>query len=156
MGFLAFISFHLSLYIMHLFLHAVHLFALYFPYSCSVTKLCLIFSTPWTTACQAFLSFTISWTLFKFISTESVMLSNHLILYRPLLLLTSIIPSIRVFSKELTLHNRWPEYWSFSFIVSPPNEYSALISFRIDWFDLFAVQRTLKRIFSSITIPLTY
>ena len=68
------------------------------------------------------------------------MLSNHLILYRPLLLLTSIIPSIRVFSKELTLHIRWPKYWRFSFIVSPPNEYSGLISFRIDWFDLLAVQ----------------
>ena len=68
------------------------------------------------------------------------MLSNHLILYRPLLLLTSIIPSIRVFSKELTLHIMWPKYWRFSFIVSPPNEYSGLISFRIDWFDLLAVQ----------------
>ena len=103
-----------------------------------------LFVIPWTAAHQASLSFTISQMLLKLMSTESVMLSNHLILCHPLLLLPSIFPSIRVFSKESTLRIRWPKYWSFSFSISPSNEYSGLISFRIDWFDLLAVQETLK------------
>ena len=85
-----------------------------------------------------------SWSLFKLMSTKSMMTFNHLILCRPLLLLPSIFPSIRVSSNESVLHIRWPEYWSFSFSISPSNEYSGLISFRIDWFDLLAVQGTLK------------
>ena len=97
--------------------------------------------TPWTAACQASLPSTISWSLLKLKSIESVMLSNHLIFCHPLLLLPSIFPSITVFSNELTLHMRWPKYWSFS--ISPSNEYSGLISFRIDWFDLLAVQGAL-------------
>ena len=99
--------------------------------------------TPWTVACQASLSFTISWSLLKFMSIESMMPSNHLILCHPLLL-PSIFPSIRVFSSESALHIRWPKYWHFSFSISPSNEYSGLISFRIDWLDLFAVQGTLE------------
>ena len=99
---------------------------------------------PWTAALQAPLSSTVSWSLVKFMSTESVMLSNHLILCHPLLLLPSIFPSIRIFSSELVLHLRWPKYWSFSFSISLSNEYSGLISLRIDWFDLLAVQGTLK------------
>ena len=98
--------------------------------------------TPWTTACQASLFFTISWSLRNFMSIESVMLSNHLILCYPLLVLPSIFPSIRVFSNESALRIRRPKYWSFS--ISPSNEYSGFIPFRIDWFDLPAVQRTLK------------
>ena len=100
--------------------------------------------TPWTSAPQASLSFTISWSLFKLMSIESVMPSNHLILCHPLLLLTSIFPSIRGFSDESALHIRWPKYWSFNFSVSPSIGYSGLISFRIDWFHLPAVQWTLK------------
>ena len=100
--------------------------------------------TPWTIARQASLSFTNSWSLLKLRSTELVMPSNHLVLCCPLLLLPSIFPSIRVFSNELALHIRWPKYWSFSFSISPLNEYSRLISFRIDRFDLLAVQGTLK------------
>ena len=103
-----------------------------------------LFVTPWTAAHQASPSFTISQSLLKFMSIESVMLSNHLILCHPLLLLPSIFPIIRVFSNESALHIRWPKYCSFSFTISPSNEYSGLISFRIDWFDLFAVQGTLK------------
>ena len=99
--------------------------------------------TPWTAAHQASLSFTISWSLFKLMSIESVMLSNHFRLCHPLLLLPSIFPSIRVFSNESALHIRWPVYYSFSFSISPFNEYSGLISLRIDWFNL-AVQGTLK------------
>ena len=102
------------------------------------------FVTPWTAACQASLSITNSWRLFKHISIESVMPSNHLILCNPLLLLPSIFPSIRVFSNESALRIRWPKYWSFSFNISPSNEHSGLISFRMDWFDLFAGQGTLK------------
>jgi len=98
---------------------------------------------PWTAACQASLSFTISWSLLKLMSIESLMQFNHLILSRPILLLPSIFPSIRVFSSELVLRIRWPRYWNFSFNISPSNEYSGLISFKIDWFDL-AVQGTLK------------
>ena len=100
--------------------------------------------TPWTAAHQASLFFTISWSLLKLTSIESVMPSNHLILCRPLLLLPSIFPSIRVFSNESALCIRWPKYWSFSFSISPSNEYSGFISFRIDWFDLLAAQGTLK------------
>ena len=93
---------------------------------------------------QAFLSITNSQNLLKLMSIESVMLSNHLILCRPLLLPPSIFPSIRVFSDELVLHIRWPKYWSFSFNISTSNEHPGLISFRMDWLDLLAVQRTLK------------
>ena len=103
--------------------------------------------TPWTAACQASTSFTISQSLLKLMSIESVMPSNHLILCHPLLLLPSIFPSIRVFSNELALCIRWPKYWSFSFRTSPSNEYSGLISFRIHWLDLFAVQGTLPESF---------
>ena len=99
-------------------------------------------ATPRTAAWQASLSITNSWSLLKLMSIELVMPSNHLILCRPLLL-TSIFPSIRVFSKDSVLHIRWPKYWSFCFSISPSNEYSGLISFRIDWFDL-TVQGTLK------------
>ena len=102
------------------------------------------FVTPWTAASQTPLSFTISWRLLRFMSIELVMLSNHLILCCPLLFLPSIFPSIRVFSSELALHIRWSKYWSFSFSISLANEYLGLISFRIDWFDLLAVQGTLK------------
>ena len=101
-------------------------------------------ATPWTAACQASLSITNSWRLLKFMSTESVMPSNHLILCCPLLLPPSIFPSIRVFSSESVLCIRWPKYWSFSFTISPSNEYSGLISFRMDWVDLLAVRGTLK------------
>ena len=99
--------------------------------------------TPWTAAHQACLSITNSWSLLKLMSIESVMPSNHLILCHPLLL-PSIFPSIRVFSSESVLRIRWPRYWSFSFSISPSNEYSGLISFRMDWLDLLAVQGTLK------------
>ena len=99
--------------------------------------------TPWTAARQASLSFTISW-LVKLMSNEWIMLSNHLVLCRSLLLLPSIFPCIRVFSSESVLPIRWPSYWSFSFSINPSNEYSGLILFRIDWFDLLAVQGTLK------------
>ena len=101
-------------------------------------------ATPWTVARQASLSIANSWSLLKLMSIESVMPSNHLIFCHPLLLLPSFFPSIRVFSKESVLHIRWPKYWSFSFSISPSNEYSRLISFRMDWLDLFAVQGTLK------------
>jgi len=103
-----------------------------------------LFATPWTTAHQASLSFTIFLSLLKLMSVESVMASNHLILCHPLLLPPSIFPSIRVFPSESALCIRWPKYWSFSFSISPSSEYSGLISFRIDRFDLLAVQRTLK------------
>ena len=102
-----------------------------------------LFATPWTKAHQAFLSFTISLSLFKFISIELAMLSNHLILCRPLLPLPSIFPRIKVFSSELARPIRWPKYWNLSFSISPSNEYSGLISFRADWFDLLVVQGTL-------------
>ena len=106
-----------------------------------------LFENPWTAACQASLSITNSGSLLKLMSIESVMPYNHLILCRPLLLLPSIFPSIRVFSNESALCIRWPKYWSFSFNVSPSNEHSGLISFRIDWLDLLAVQGTLKSVF---------
>ena len=103
-----------------------------------------LFATPWTVAHQASLSTTNSRNLLKLTSIESMMPSNHLILCRPLLLLPSVIPSIRVFSNESVLHIRWPKCWSFSYSISPSNECSGLISFRMDWFDLLAVQGTLK------------
>ena len=100
--------------------------------------------TPWTAARQASLSIANSQSLLKLMSVESVIPSNHLILCHPLLLLPSVFPSISVFSNESVLHIRWPKYWSFSFIISPSNEHSGLISFRMDWSDLLAVQGTLK------------
>ena len=103
-----------------------------------------LFVTPWTAAHQASLSITNSLSLLKFMSIESMMPSNHLILCRPLLLLPSTFPSIRVFSNESVLHIRWPKYWSFGFSVSPSDEYSGLISFRMDWLDLLEVQGTFK------------
>ena len=102
------------------------------------------FATLSTAACQASLSIIYSWSSLKLMSIESVMTSNHLILCRPLLLLPSIFPSIRVFSDELVLHIRWPKYWSFSFSISSSSEYSEFMSFRMDWLDLLAVQGTLK------------
>ena len=105
-----------------------------------------LFTTPWTTARQASLSITNSQNPPKTMSIVSVMPSDHLILCRPLLLLPSIFPSIRVFSNESALHSRWPKYWSFSFNISPSNEYPGLISFRMDWLDLLAVQGTLKNL----------
>ena len=103
-----------------------------------------LFVTPWTAAHQASLSITNSQSLLKLMSIESLMPSNHLILCHPLLLLPSIFPRIRVFSNESAIHIRWPKYWSFSFNISPTNEHPRLISFRIDWLDLLAVQGTLK------------
>ena len=100
--------------------------------------------TPWTAAHQASLSFIISWSLLKLMSIESLMPSNHLVLCPPLRHLTSVFPSIRVFSNESALRIRWPKFWRFSFSISPSNEYSGLISFRMDWLDLLAVQGTLK------------
>ena len=101
---------------------------------------------PWTAARQASLSFTVSQSLLKLMPIESVVPSRYFILCHPLLLLPSVFPSIRVFSSESTLHIRWPKYWSFSFSISPSNEHSGLISFRMDWLDLPAVQGTLKRL----------
>ena len=100
-------------------------------------------ATPWTAACQASLSITNSWSLLKLMSIESVMPSNHLICH-PLLLLPSVFPIIRVFSNESVLHTKWTKYWSFSFSINPSNEYSGLISFRMVWLDLLAVQGTLE------------
>ena len=104
------------------------------------------FETPWTAALQPSLSFTISWSLLKLMSIELVILFNHLILFCPLLL-----PSIRVFSNESALHIRWPKYWSFIFSISPYSEYSRLISFRIDWLDLLAIQGTLKTLLQHLS-----
>ena len=101
-----------------------------------------LFAAPWTAACQAPLSITSSQSLLKLMSIESVMPSNHLILCHPLLLLPAILPSIRIFSNVSVLHIRWPKYWSFSFSISPFHEYSGLISFRIDKFDLLVVQES--------------
>ena len=103
-----------------------------------------LFVTPWTAACQASLSITNSWSLLKLTSIELVMPSNHLILCCPLLLLPSVLPSIRVFLIESVLRSKWPKYWSFSFSISPSSEYSGLISFKIDWFDLLVSQGTLR------------
>ena len=114
---------------------------------CSVTYCVQHFATPWTAAHLASLSFTVSQSLLKLKSIESVMPANHLTLCRPLLLLSSIFPSIVVFFHELTLRIRWPKYWSISFSISPSNEYSGLISFSIDyWFDFLVVQWTLKNL----------
>ena len=110
------------------------------------------FVTPWTAAGQASLSLTISCSLLKLKSIDSVMPSNHLILCGPLLLLPSIFRSKRVFSSESALHIRWPKYWIFSFSICPSSECSGLISFRIDWFDLLGVQETLSRIFSNTAV----
>ena len=109
---------------------------------CSVQSLSYVrlFVTLWTAARQASLSITNSWSLLKLMSIELVRPSNHLMLCHPLLLLHSILPSIRIFSNESVLHIRWPKYWGFSFSISPSNEYSGLISFRIDWFDLLVIQ----------------
>ena len=123
---------------------AVCLFKVLSPCFCSVASCVRLFVTPWTAAHQVSLSITNSWSLLKLMSIESVMASNHFILCCPLFLLPSVFPSIRVFSNESVLHIRWPKYWSFSFSISPSSEYSGLISFRIDWFDLPAVQRALK------------
>ena len=117
-----------------------------------------LFATPWTAACKRFLSIANSWNLTKLMSIESVMPSNHLILCHPHLLLPSIFPSIKVFSNESALRIRWPKCWSFSFSVSPSNEYSGQISFMMDWLDLLAIQGTLKslsrlsRVFSNTTV----
>ena len=120
-----------------------------FPLSCIFSSVQLLsrirlFATPWTAVHQASLSITNSQSSLRLTSIESVMPSSHLILCRPLLLLPSIFPSIRVFSNESVLRIRWPKYWSFSFSISPSNEYSGLISFRIDWLAFLAVQGTLK------------
>ena len=114
--------------------------------ACSVQLLSSVqlFATPWTAARQASLSITNSQTMLKLMSIKSMMSHNHLILCRPLLLLPSILPSIRVFSNKSVLCIRWPNYWNFSFSISPSNGYPGLISFRMDWFDLLAVQWTLK------------
>ena len=112
----------------------------------SVTQLCPTLCNPMDCNTPGFLSTISSWSLLKLMSIESVMPSNHFILCRPLLLLPSVFASIRVFSNESVLHIKWPKYWSFSFSISPSSEYSGLISFRIDWFDLPTVQGTLKRL----------
>ena len=129
-----------------------HLFFFFHKKFSSVTQSCPTHCDPH--APQASLSITNSRSLLKLLSIESVMPSNHLILCRPLLLLSSIFPSIRVFSNESALRIRWPKHWSFSFIISPFNEHSGLFSFRMDWLDLLAIQGTLKisRIFSNTTV----
>ena len=108
-----------------------------------------LFATPWTAACQVSLSITNSRSLLKFMSIELVMLSKHLILSHPLILLSSIFPSIRVFSNGSALHIRWPKYWSLSFNNSPSNEQPRLVSFRMEWLDLLAVQGTLKSLLNT-------
>ena len=114
-------------------------------FCCSVAaQSCLILCDPMNCSTPGFPAFTISQSLLKLMSIESVMPSNHLIFCRPLLLPPSIFPSIRIFSNESVLHIRWPKYWSFSLSISPTNEYSGLISFRMDWFDFLVVQGTLK------------
>ena len=109
-----------------------------------------LFVTPWAAAYQASLSYAVSRSLLKLMSIESMMPSNHLILCHPHLLLPSVFPSIRVFYNELALHVNWPKYWSFSFNISPSNEYSGMISFRMDWLDLLAVQGTLKGLLQQV------
>ena len=111
-----------------------------------------LFATPWTTTRHASLSISNSWSLLKLMSIESVIPSNHLVLWHPLLLLPSVFPSIRVSSNDLALCIRWPKYWSFSFSISPSNEYSVLISFRIDWFGLLDFQGTLKSLFQHYSL----
>ena len=119
-------------------------FIIQFSHSVQSLSCVQLFATPWISACQASLSITNSWSTLKLISIESVMPSIHLILCRPLFLMPSIPPSIRVFSNESTLLMRWPKYWSFSFSISPSNEHPVLISFRMDCLDLLAVQGTPK------------
>ena len=132
--------------LLQLFTSALHFYWLVkICYSVQSLSRVQLFATPWTEAHQPSLSVTNSWNLLRHLSIESVMPSNHLILCRPLLLLPSIFPSIRVFPNESVLRIRWPEYWDFNFSISPSSEYSGLISFRIDWFDL-AVQGTLKNL----------
>ena len=128
--------------------HILHLLSILHQFS-SVQSLSCVqqLVTPWTAARRASLSITNSWSLLKLMSIESVMPSNHIILCRPLLLLPPIFPSIRVFSNESALHIRWPKFWCFSFNISPFNEHPGLISFRMDWLDLLAVQGTLKSLF---------
>ena len=109
-----------------------------------------LFVTPWPAAHQASLSFTISRSFLKFMPIESVMLSNHLILCSPLLLLPSVFPRIEVFSNESALHIRWPKYWSFSISISPSNEYSGLISFRIDWFKSHRSKKMIRKMYIEI------
>ena len=124
-------------------------------YQCSAVQLLTrdrFFATPYITARQASLFITNSQNLLKLMSIESVMPSNHLILCRPLPLLPLIPPSIRVFSNESTLRMKWPKYWSFSFSISPSDEHPGLISFRMDWLDLLAVQGILSRVFSKTTV----
>jgi len=113
-----------------------------------------LFVTPWSAVCQTSLSFTISWSLLKLMSTGLVMPSNHLILCHPLLLLPSTFPSIRVFPNESAFHIRWLKYWSFSFSISPSNEYSGLISFRMDWFNLAALS-VCASVFLSLSLCLS-
>jgi len=125
----------------------VYLWPIYIQFSRSVVS---DSATPWTAACQASLSITNSGSLLKLMSIDSVMPSNHLILCRLLLLLPSIFPGIKGFSNESVFHIRWPKYWSFSFSISPSNEYSGLISFRMDWFDL--ASKGLSRVFSNTTV----
>ena len=111
-----------------------------------------LFTTPWTAACQDYLSFTISWSLLKLMSIESVMPSNHLILCCPFLLLPSVFPSIKVFSSELAPHIRWPKYWSLSFSISPSSKHLGLISFKMGWLDLLDLSKGLSRVFSNTTV----
>ena len=126
-------------------LHEMNVISKEFQFSSVQSLSCIwLFATPWTAAHQASLSITNSWSLLKLMSIEWVMPSSHLTLGRPLLLQPSIFPRIRFFSNESVLHIRWPKYWGFSFSISPSNEYSGLISFRMDWLDLPAVQETLK------------
>ena len=117
----------------------------------SVAQSCPLFGCPWTAVCHVSWSNTNSWTSLRFMSIESVMPSNHLILYHSFLLLFSIFPSIRVFSNESVLHIRGPKYRSFSFNISPSNEYPGLITFRMDWLDLLAVQRTPKSLLQHLS-----
>ena len=127
--------------------HGAFYYSIHFFISVQSLNYVRLFATAWTAAHQASLSITNSRSLLKLMSIESVMPSTHLILYRPLHLLPSVFPSTRVFSNESVLCVRWPNYWSFSFSISPSNEYSELISFRIDWLDLLAVQGSLKSLF---------
>ena len=126
---------------------------IFFVFSSVQSLSCVrLFATPWTAACHASLCITNSWSLLKLMSIESVIPSNHLILCRPLLLLPSIFPNIRVFSNESVLPIRCPKYWSFSLSITSSNEYSGLISFRIHWLEFLAVQGTLSRVFSNTTV----
>ena len=130
---------------MNIYIYSALCINIYFSFSSVELLSCVqLFVTPWTAARQACLFITNSQSLFKLISIESLMPSNNLILCCPLLLSSSIFPSIRIFSNQSALHIRWPKDWSFSFSISPSNEYSGLISFRMNWLDLLAVQGTLK------------